>query len=160
MTDNKPYNPDPHAHPGLAAIALLEAVKAALAFLAAAGLEFSGPAPLRTFVNTLIRHVGGDPEHGSSSTLLDMITPDTVHVGALALVAYGLLRSLEAWGLWRARAWASWLGCISAALYLPLDVYAIIRHPGWASWLLLAVNLVVVWVLARDIGKRRPATAR
>ena len=89
-----------------------------------------------------------------------MITPDTVHVGALALVAYGLLRSLEAWGLWRARAWASWLGCISAALYLPLDVYAIIRHPGWASWLLLAVNLVVVWVLARDIGKRRPATAR
>ncbi|MCA7024460.1 MULTISPECIES: DUF2127 domain-containing protein [Stenotrophomonas] len=160
MSARKPYNPDPHAHPGLAAIALLEAVKAALAFLAAAGLEFSGPAPLRTFVNTLIRHVGGDPEHGSSSTLLDMITPDTVHVGALALVAYGLLRSLEAWGLWRARAWASWLGCISAALYLPLDVYAIIRHPGWASWLLLAVNLVVVWVLARDIGKRRPATAR
>ncbi|KRG85084.1 MULTISPECIES: DUF2127 domain-containing protein [Stenotrophomonas] len=160
MSARKPYNPDPHAHPGLAAIALLEAVKAALAFLAAAGLEFSGPAPLRTFVNTLIRHVGGDPEHGSSSTLLDMITPDTVHVGALALVAYGLLRSLEAWGLWRARAWASWLGCISAALYLPLDVYAIIRHPGWTSWLLLAVNLVVVWVLARDIGKRRPATAR
>ncbi|WHL19619.1 DUF2127 domain-containing protein [Stenotrophomonas acidaminiphila] len=160
MSARKPYNPDPHAHPGLAAIALLEAVKAALAFLAAAGLEFSGPAPLRIFVNTLIRHVGGDPEHGSSSTLLDMITPDTVHVGALALVAYGLLRSLEAWGLWRARAWASWLGCISAALYLPLDVYAIIRHPGWASWLLLAVNLVVVWVLARDIGKRRPATAR
>jgi len=160
LSARKPYNPDPHAHPGLAAIALLEAVKAALAFLAAAGLEFSGPAPLRIFVNTLIRHVGGDPEHGSSSTLLDMITPDTVHVGALALVAYGLLRSLEAWGLWRARAWASWLGCISAALYLPLDVYAIIRHPGWASWLLLAVNLVVVWVLARDIGKRRPATAR
>ena len=156
MKERKPYNPDRHAHPGLAAIALLEAGKALLAFLAAAGLEISGPAPLRNIVNTLILRVGADPEHGSLSNLLDLITPDTVHVGVIALVVYGLLRLLEAWGLWRARAWASWLGCISAALYLPLDIYAIIKHPGWASWLLLAVNVLVVWVLARDLGKRRP----
>ena len=155
MKERKPYDPDRHAHPGLAAIALLEAGKAALAFLAAAGLEISGPAPLRNIVNTLIRRIGSDPEHGSFSKLLDLITPDTVHVGVAALVAYGLLRVVEAWGLWRARAWASWLGCISAALYLPLDIYAIVKHPGWASWLLLAVNVLVVWVLARDIGKRR-----
>jgi len=156
LKQRQPYNPDRHAHPGLAAIALLEAGKAVLAFLAAAGLEISGPAPLRNIVNTLVRRVGADPEHGSFSNLLDLITPDTVHVGVIALVAYGLLRAVEAWGLWRAKAWASWLGCVSAALYLPLDVYAIARHPGWASWLLLAVNVLVVWVLARDIGKRRP----
>ena len=154
MTDNKPYNPDPHAHPGLAAIALLEAGKAVLAFLAAAGLEISGPAPLRNIINALIHRAGGDPENGAFSSLLGMITPDTVHLGAAVLVSYGLLRLLEAWGLWRAKAWASWLGCISAALYLPLDFYAIVKHPGWASWLLLAVNLLVVWVLARDLGKR------
>ena len=156
MKQRQPYDPDRHAHPGLAAIALFEAGKGVLAFLAAAGLEISGPAPLRNIVNTLIHRVGADPEHGSFASLLDLITPDTVHVGAIALVAYGLLRMVEAWGLWRAKAWASWLGGISAALYLPLDVYAITRHPGWASWLLLAVNVLVVWVLARDIGKRRP----
>ena len=154
MTSNTPYNPDPHAHPGLAAIALLEAGKAVLAFLAAAGLEISGPAPLRNIINALIHRAGGDPENGAFSSLLGMITPDTVHLGAAVLVGYGLLRLLEAWGLWRAKAWASWLGCISAALYLPLDFYAIVKHPGWASWLLLAVNLLVVWVLARDLGKR------
>ena len=154
MTSNTPYNPDPHAHPGLAAIALLEAGKAVLAFLAAAGLEISGPAPLRNIINALIHRAGGDPENGAFSSLLGMITPDTVHLGAAVLVGYGLLRVLEAWGLWRAKAWASWLGCISAALYLPLDFYAIVKHPGWASWLLLAVNLLVVWVLARDLGKR------
>ena len=155
MSARKPYNPDPHAHPGLAAIALLEAGKAVLAFLAAAGLEISGPAPLRSIVNTLVLRIGGDPERGSFSSLLNLITPDTVHLSAIALLAYGLLRALEAWGLWRAKAWASWLGCVSAALYLPLDLYAIVKHPGWASWLLLAVNVLVVWVLARDIGKRR-----
>ena len=116
MTSNTPYNPDPHAHPGLAAIALLEAGKAVLAFLAAAGLEISGPAPLRNIINALIHRAGGDPENGAFSSLLGMITPDTVHLGAAVLVGYGLLRVLEAWGLWRAKAWASWLGCISAAL--------------------------------------------
>jgi len=151
-----PYNPDPNAHPGLAAIALLEAGKAFVAFLAAAGLEISGPGPLRNLIDSLIRQLGGDPEHGAFSSLLGPITPDTVHLAAAILAGYGLLRAIEAWGLWRARAWASWLGCISAALYLPLDVYAIFRHPGWAAWLLLAVNLLVVWVLARDLRRRRP----
>lgn len=155
MTGSKPYNPDPHAHPGLYAIALLEAAKAVLALLAAAGLEISGPEPLRHLINSLIRRFGSDPEHGPLSSLLDLITPDTVHLGATVLIAYALLRLLEAWGLWRAKAWASWLGCISAALYLPLDIYAIVHHPGLASWLLLGVNILVVVVLARDIGKRR-----
>ncbi len=154
QADGRLHGPDTLAHPGLAAIALLEAGKGVLALLAAAGLEISGPGPLRALVDTLIRHAGGDPDRGALSPLLGLITPDTVHLGAAVLLAYGLLRLLEAWGLWRARAWASWLGCISAALYLPLDVYAIAKHPGWASWLLLAVNLLVVWVLARDLRRR------
>ena len=70
-------------------------------------------------------------------------------------MAYGLLHLLEAWGLWRARGWASWLGCVTAALYLPLDLYALWRHPGWPALLVLAINVVVVWVLARDILRRR-----
>ena len=60
---------------------------------------------------------------------------------------------MEAWGLWRVKAWASWLGCISAAIYLPLDVYALFRHPGWLSSIVLVVNLIVVAVLARDLAK-------
>ena len=37
------YNPDPHAHPGLHVIAVVEAVKGSLALLAASGLELLGP---------------------------------------------------------------------------------------------------------------------
>ena len=47
MTDARQhphYNPDPHAHPGLHAIAMFEAAKGLLALLAASGLEILGPA--------------------------------------------------------------------------------------------------------------------
>jgi uncharacterized membrane protein (DUF2068 family) len=29
------------------------------------------------------------------------------------------------------------------------------RHPGWLATAVLIINLIVVWVLARDILKRR-----
>jgi len=149
------YNPDPHRHPGLHVIALLEASKAMLALLAATGLEILGPQPLRDGVNALIRRFSLDPDHGTLPSLLNMISPDAVHLAAAAMIGYGLLHLVEAWGLWKARAWASWLGCLTASIYLPFDIYAIVRHPGWASWTVLAINLVVVYVLARDLRKRR-----
>ncbi|WP_353101616.1 DUF2127 domain-containing protein [Stenotrophomonas lactitubi] len=149
------YNPDPHRHPGLHVIALLEASKAMLALLAATGLEILGPQPLRDGVNTLIRRFSLDPDHGTLPSLLNAISPDAVHLAAAAMIGYGLLHLVEAWGLWKAKAWASWLGCLTASIYLPFDIYAIVRHPGWASWTVLAINLIVVYVLARDLRKRR-----
>jgi len=149
------YNPDPHRHPGLHVIALLEASKAMLALLAATGLEILGPQPLRDGVNALIRRISLDPDHGTLPSLLNAISPDAVHLAAAAMIGYGLLHLVEAWGLWKAKAWASWLGCLTASIYLPFDIYAIVRHPGWASWTVLAINLIVVYVLARDLRKRR-----
>jgi uncharacterized membrane protein (DUF2068 family) len=149
------YNPDPHRHPGLHVIALLEASKAMLALLAATGLEILGPQPLRDGVNALIRRFSLDPDHGTLPSLLNAISPDAVHLAAAAMIGYGLLHLVEAWGLWKAKAWASWLGCLTASIYLPFDIYAIVRHPGWASWMVLAINLIVVYVLARDLRKRR-----
>ncbi|WP_215825229.1 DUF2127 domain-containing protein [Xanthomonas sp. MLO165] len=136
-------------------IALLEAVKGTLALLAATGLEILGPLPLQNAVGTLIRRFNLDPDHGALPSLLKTISPDAVHLAAAAMLAYGLLHVVEAWGLWRAKAWASLLGCLSAAIYLPFDIYAIVRHPGWTAWGVLAINLIVVGVLARDLIKRR-----
>ena len=149
------YNPDPHRHPGLHVIALLEASKAMLALLAATGLEILGPQPLRDGVNALIRRFSLDPDHGTLPSLLNAISPDAVHLAAAAMIGYGLLHLVEAWGLWKAKAWASWLGCLTASIYLPFDIYAIVKHPGWVSWAVLSINVLVVWVLARDLFKRR-----
>lgn len=149
------YNPDPHAHPGLHAIAIFEATKGLLALLAASGLEILGPVPLQRWLHELIHRFQLDPRHGAIDWLSRAINPDSVHLAAAIALGYAALRFIEAWGLWRVRSWASWLGCIGAAVYLPFDAYALFNHPGWLSVTVLVVNLVVVWVLARDLFKRR-----
>lgn len=154
MEHDKPYNPDPHVHPGLHLIALLEASKGVLAVFGATGLEILGPLPLQHAVSALIRRFNLDPEHGALPSLLQMISPEAVHLAAIGMLAYGLLHLVESWGLWRAKAWASMLGCVTAAIYLPFDIYALVRHPGWTSWSVLAINLLVVAVLARDLIRR------
>lgn len=151
----RPYHPHPGPHPGLHAIAIFEASKGLLALLAASGLEILGPAPLQRWLHELMGHLQLDPHHGAMQWISSAVNPDSVHVAAGIALVYALLRFVEAWGLWRLRTWASWLGCISAAMYLPLDVYAIVQHPGWLSVAVFAINLIVVWVLARDILKRR-----
>ena len=149
------YNPDPHAHPGLHIIALVEAVKGALAVLAASGLELLGPAPLQHWVRELIARFQLDPNHGAAAWLAGAINANGVHLAALVALLYGAMHLLEGWGLWRAKAWASWLGCVTVALYLPFDLFALIKHPGWLAVIVVIINLVVLWVLARDLVKRR-----
>ncbi|MEJ7746358.1 MAG: DUF2127 domain-containing protein [Luteimonas sp.] len=149
------YDPDPHHHPGLHAIAIVEAVKGTLAVLAASGLEVLGPRPLQQFVHELIARFQFDPHHGALALLAQKINPDSVHITAAVFLAYGVVHLIEAWGLWRFKAWASWLGCLAAAIYLPFDLYALIRYPGWLAILVVAINVLVVWVLARDIVRRR-----
>ena len=151
------YNPDPHAHPGLHVIAIVEMAKGALALVAASGLELIGPAPLQRALHALIQHFQLDPASGITAWLAGVINPTGIHIAAGIAALYGLLHLLEGWGLWRAKAWASWLGCLSAAAYLPFDVTAFLHHRHWLEGVAVAINLIIVWVLARDLFKRKRA---
>jgi uncharacterized membrane protein (DUF2068 family) len=149
--------PDP-AHVGAApaslrAIALFEAAKGLLALLVAMGLVWVGPAALRTTVESLRARLGLD-SHGGIQGLVDAIGPDAVHLAVTLALLYSLLRALEAWGLWRSRGWASWLGCIGAALYLPFELYSLTTQPGALTALVFVVNVAVVAVLGRDVLRR------
>lgn len=155
MAGDAHYNPDPHKHPGLHVIAIVEGVKGVLAVFAASGLALIGPAPLQRWVHELIERFQLDTEHGAMAWLANAINPHSLHFAAAAVFAYAILHLIEAWGLWRARAWASLLGCLAAAIYLPFDIYALIRHPGWLSVGVVVINLLVVLVLARDLVIRR-----
>lgn len=149
------YNPAPQAHPGLHVLALFEGLKGLLALVAAASLEVLGPQPLRNLIASLIARFNLDPDHGTLPSLLSAINPGAVHLAVVVVALYALWRLVEAWGLWRAKAWASWLGCVGTAAYLPLDLYALYYHSGWHTWAVLAINLAVVAILGRDLLKRR-----
>jgi uncharacterized membrane protein (DUF2068 family) len=155
VTGEGQYVHDAQAHPGLRLIAIIEAIKGLLALTAASGLELIGPVPLKRWAEALIRDFHLDPEHGAMAWLANAINPDAVHLAAAAVGFYGIVHLIEAWGLWRDKAWASWLGCIAASAYLPFDLYALFKHPGWVPVAVLAINVLVVWVLARDLVKRR-----
>lgn len=155
MTDHDDvYIENPRAHPGLRAIALVEGVKGLLGLVAASGLEILGPDPLRNAVHALIHYFSLSPTEGAMAWLAGAISTGSVHAAAGLASVYGVLHLLEAWGLWRDKAWASWLGCIAASIYLPFDVYALVRHPGPVAVSVLVVNVLIVWVLARDLFKR------
>lgn len=139
----------------LRAIALFEAGKGVLALLAGAGLLIAGPDALRRWTGDAMSALHLVPATGMRPGILDRITPDTVDIAIAVIVSYALMRLLEGWGLWRHRVWASWLGCIGAAVYLPFEVYALWRHPDWLTWGVFLLNLLIVVVLARDIARRK-----
>lgn len=139
----------------LRAIALFEAAKGALALVAAAALTAVGPDALKHALTGAMSALHLLDADGGRPSLLDRITVETVDIATAIIVVYGIMRLIEGWGLWRHRIWASWLGCIGAALYLPFEVYALWRQPDWLTWGVFLVNLVIVVVLARDIARRR-----
>jgi len=141
-------------HKGLRAIALFEAAKGVVALLVAGALAAIGPDALQHELERVLARFGVDAERAGTA-MLDAITPQTLDI-AIALV-YAGMRLLEAWGLWRHRAWASWLGVIGAAAYLPFEIYALWQHPDWLTWGVFLLNLMIVLVLARDLHRRRSA---
>lgn len=157
MPRDAPKDPGRRAHPGLHAIALVEMGKGVLALLAAGAVATLGAARIDDAIDRLAALSHFDAIHRALSAVARDIDPASVHLVVAAAVAYGALRLVEGWGLWRARAWASWLGAVSVAIYLPFDLYASVRHPGWIAFVVLAVNLAVLWILARDLLGRRDA---
>jgi uncharacterized membrane protein (DUF2068 family) len=151
------YDPRPAAHPGLHVIALIELTKGAVAFSAAIALALVGPAPIRAFIATIGERLHFDTHHSALGRLIDRITPDAVHIAAAAICIYAVLRFVLFWGLWRVKAWASWLGAVAATVYLPFCSYGLWRYPGWPTLAVLLLNIVIVWVLVRDLLRRRAA---
>ena len=66
---------------------------------------------------------------------------------ALAALAYSTVRFIEAYGLWRLRAWAEWFGIISGGVYLPFELFELIRHPTFVKAGVVVVNLGIVLYL-------------
>ena len=80
--------------------------------------------------------------------LADQLTDTKLWAVSIGALTYSALRFAEAYGLWRARAWAEWLALISGAIYLPFEIFELARRPDWIRLAIFLINLAVVLYMA------------
>jgi uncharacterized membrane protein (DUF2068 family) len=149
---------------GLRAIAVFEAAKGLVMLVAGSGLFFVVHRDFQDIADRIVWHFHLDPASREAQILAraaSSTTPTTIRLLAAAALAYAAFRLIEAWGLWRARRWAEWLGVLTGLIYVPFEIASFIRHPRLVPLVALAINLLVVWVLARHLRPRvQPVDAR
>ncbi|HTO57418.1 MAG TPA: DUF2127 domain-containing protein, partial [Pseudomonadales bacterium] len=74
---------------------------------------------------------------------------------AAGAATYSAVRLVEAYGLFRERAWAEWLAALSGGLYVPVEIVELVRKPTWLSLTVLVVNVAVVAVMVWALVARR-----
>lgn len=138
------------------AVALLEAAKGTLVFLAGFGALSLVHRDAQRIAEELIGHLHLNPAKRYPSIFIEAaghLTDTRLWFLTSLATAYGLLRFLEAYGLWRERPWAEWLAAGSGAIYIPFELYELIRGFGWVSVGALVVNLLVVGVMINALHR-------
>ena len=142
----------------LRSIAMFEAFKGLAALAIGFGLIQLVHHDLRHLVLELVGHFGLDATQHFPALLLDYAdvlnhTPlDTLE---LLLGAYLLTRLVEAYGLWRQKAWGEWLGALSGGLYIPFELRHLWHSPTALSAAILVLNILIVGFLAHQLWRRR-----
>jgi len=142
----------------LRAVALFEAAKGLVVLVAGSGLLFFVHRDLQSVADQIVRHFHLNPASRESRILFRAFanaTPSRLRWLAAGALAYAGVRLAEAWGLWRARPWAAWLGVVTAVIYVPFEIASFSRHPRPVPLIALVINLMVIVVLARAIRSAR-----
>jgi uncharacterized membrane protein (DUF2068 family) len=139
-------------------VALFEACKGLLVLLAGTGLLSLLHRDIPAIAERLVTHAHLNPASRYPRIFLDA----AAHVSdtrllwlAAGAAAYAALRLVEAYGLWRNRAWAEVLAALSGGVYLPLELLEFARHPSALRAAILLANAVVVAVMVRALLLRR-----
>jgi uncharacterized membrane protein (DUF2068 family) len=129
----------------LRTVALLEFVKGLLVLAAALGIAFFVDAT--DVAEWFLRLLHISPDHHFAQLLLraaGRLSDAKVWVVVTVACAYSGLRFVEAYGLWRARAWAEWIALVSGALYLPFEIRLLMHRVSLLHLGFLVVNVAIV----------------
>lgn len=150
--------PDARGRPGLRAVATLEAVKGLLVLLAGFGAFALIHRDVQSLAEALVRHSHLNPARHVPRVFLEAsarLTDARLWMLSAGALAYAGVRFAESWGLWRARAWAEWLGALSGAVYVPFEATSLLARPTPLKAATLLVNVFVVGYLALLIRSGR-----
>src|SRR6202049_2100973 len=151
IVHTKVASAEPNCGPNLQvlrAVATLEVTKGMIVLLAACGvlllMQREDPWDI---ADGLLRLLHISPDHHFAQVFLDWadsLTEKKVWAVAGVAVAYSLLRFVETYGLWYAKAWAEWIALISGTLYLPFEIYKVVHQQNLFHISVLLINLAVV----------------
>lgn len=133
---------------GLRAVASLEMFKGILAIIGGIGLVTLLHKDIGDVAENIVEALHLNPAHRIAQAfihLADRVDNSRIIAMICVAFAYALIRFVEAYGLWNARAWAEWFAIISGAVYLPWEVSEVVKHPHHVvRWIVLGVNILVV----------------
>jgi uncharacterized membrane protein (DUF2068 family) len=128
-------------------VAVFEAGKSFLVMAAGFGLLSLLHHDVQRAAESVVRHLHLNPARHYPRVFIDAatrVTDTRLWLLASGAFAYAVVRGVEAYGLWRARAWAEWFAILSGALYLPIEVYALVHHATALKALMLLINVGIV----------------
>jgi len=135
---------------GVRTVALFEGFKGALVFIAGFGLLSLVHRDVQATAEHIVRHLHLNPARHYPRIFIEAAgninDTELRSLAALACV-YGVVRFIEAYGLWHKRVWAEWFAIISGSIYLPIEAYEIFEHVTWTRMIILLVNAFIVGYL-------------
>lgn len=132
---------------GVRAIALFEALKGLIALIFSFVLISIRHRDLNQVAGELVSTLHLAPGGwiaAKISGFVSGLTPAYIEIFFVAILSYALLRFVEAYGLWRLKPWAQWLGIVSGAIYIPIEIYDIYTRPSLVGAVILIFNAAIV----------------
>ncbi|WP_026841121.1 DUF2127 domain-containing protein [Citrifermentans bremense] len=146
------------SYKGLRLVSIMEGMKGITVLAAGCGVLTLIHKDLHEMAVQLVEVLHLNPARHYPSIFIDTanrITEPQLWLLALSALAYSAVRLAEAYGLWKERPWAEWLGFLSGGIYLPVEVVEIWRKPVWPRIAVFIVNIAVVGYLAVMLKRRK-----
>jgi uncharacterized membrane protein (DUF2068 family) len=135
---------------GVRTVAMFEGLKGTLVFIAGFGLLSLVHQDVQAVAEQLVQHLHLNPARHYPRVFIEAAgninDTDLRSLAALACV-YGVVRFIEAYGLWQKKVWAAWFAIISGSIYLPVEAYEIFERVTWMTVIVFLVNAFIVGYL-------------
>ena len=137
-----------HLLAGLRAVASLEIVKGVLAIAGGILLLKLRHRDLADVAHNIIEALHLNPANRMFHAMIGAagrVNERRIITVACVAGGYAIIRFIEAYGLWNARAWAEWFAIVSGSAYFPLEILEVVKHPDHiVRWGVLIINILVV----------------
>ena len=136
------------------AVALFEAAKGTLVLLTGFGALSLIHHDAQRIAEQLVGHLHLNPAKHYPRIFIDTAANLTdVRLWRLATLAamYGLIRFVEAYGLWLGRRWAEWFAAVSGGIYIPFEIYELLQRATWLAVGALVVNVLIVGLMIHTL---------